>query len=291
MKNIKRRLASVASTKKIMKAMNMVAASKLQKDKARLEATCPFFSAALRIIEPLRSINDSDSPFLTQRKVKNSAYLIIAADRGLCGSYNTNLANAAIEHMEGKNEKILMIGQRGYELFKRKGKNILRKYDDVINTVFFEEAQLIAADLVQMYSKGEADEVYIVYTDFVTAITYVPRISTLLPITEQMENPLETKCKPEPYVPTPPSVVTASMKYEPNLPEYLEQAVPFFLSATVYTALLEASTCEQAARMVSMDTSSTNADEITTTLTRTYNRIRQNAITQEISEVVGASQD
>jgi len=273
---IRRRMNSVATTTKIMKAMNMVAASKLQRDRERLEAARPFLRETQSMITRTHGL-PTGNKFFGQRPVKRSAYLVITGDRGLCGGYNTNLAQAALAHMEehGKNEGIVAVGLKGYDYCRQRGKNILRRFNDVLETAFFEDAERIAASLAELYESGEADEVYVAYTTYKSALVHEPQVERLLPL-------------------GPPGGETApgrtdDMRYDTGLSDFLNHAVPVYLSAFVYAALLESSACEQAARMVSMDTAVNNAGEITESLTRAYNRRRQTTITQELSELVASA--
>jgi len=273
-KTLKRRLASVATTKKIMKAMSMVAASKLQKDKARLLAARPFLEEMEAMAARLRTSEEAmENPFFKPRKVTRSVYFVITSDRGLCGGYNANLLAHAMEHMAGKNAGVVVAGQKGYEYFSRQGTDILHRYDDVLETSFFEDAYRIGGDLARRYAEGGTDEVYVVYTKFESALTHTPRVERLLPIV----GPAEIAGREDP------------MRYEPCVREYLERAVPVYLGASIYAALLESSACEQAIRMVSMDTAVNNASEIMEKLTRIYNRKRQAAITQELGELVAST--
>ena len=275
MKVIRRRFASVTTTKKIMKAMNMVAAARLQKDKARLEAARPFFHESKRIMDDLKTHEDAmGNIFLKPREVKNTAYLIITSDRGLCGNYNTNLAEKALRHMEEiENEKILAVGVKGYEYFKRRGKNVLHRFDDVLETAYYEDAERIGDYLSGLYSSGAVDEVYMAYTQFESALTHVPQIVKLLPIGSE------------------PDIVYKidRMIYDPDFSSYVDYVVPVYLNSSIYAALLESSACEQSARMLSMDTAVNNASDIMGKLTRLYNRKRQTSITQEIIEIVSST--
>ena len=275
MKMVKRRLTSVTTTKKIMKAMKMVAASKLQKDKTRLESARPFFDEARKTIDILRSREDTmENIFLKPREVKNTAYLVITSDRGLCGSFNINLLEKAMSHMsKGRNEKIIVIGLKGYDYFRRHNKNILHKYDGVLETAFYEDAERIAQFIADLYTFGKIDEVYVAYTQFKSVLTHIPRVEKILPL---VNDPVDADS-------------AGDMNYEPDISSYLDQAVFVYLSAFIYTALLESSSCEQAARMFSMDTAVNNASDILTKLTRIFNRRRQAAITQEISEIVNST--
>jgi len=276
MKIIKRRLASVTTTKKIMKAMNMVAASKLQKDKARLHAARPFFDGTNKIISLLKNREDTaDNVFFERRTVKSAAYLVITGDRGLCGSYNTNVLEKALSHMndvDTVHEKIVVVGLRGCDFFKRHEKNIVQRFD-VLDIAFFDDAERISGYLTELFTSGEVDEVYVVHTKFESVLVHEPVVERILPVSGDAQ----AHGKED------------DTKYEPDVSSYLDYAIPLYLSTFIYSALLESSACEQAARMISMDTAVNNASDIIGKLTRVYNRRRQAAITQEISELVGST--
>jgi len=289
-KTIKRRMASVTTTKKIMKAMNMVAASKLQKDKARLEAARLYYGAAKAMVAALkRSEQALRSPFFrieSEHKPKSAAYLIITGDRGLCGSYNVNLCDAAMNHIEARPEgmdvKLAGVGLKGSDWFRQRGREYLVRFGDVLETAFYEDAERIAGYLKDLYLTGQADEIYVAYSRYRSALTHEPCVDRLLPIAPDTGTGGTLSAFND--------VMRAhDMRFDPDLPFFLERAVPVWLSAFVYTALLESSACEQAARMVSMDTAVNNAGEIITKLTRMHNRGRQAAITQEISELVSST--
>jgi len=280
MKAIKRRILSVSTTKKIMKAMNMVSASKLQKNKVKLKEAESFFIEVEKIINSIfESEIVKDNIFLSKKEVKNIAYLVITADRGLCGSYNTNVIVKTISHIAefceqaGVNEKIVVVGLKGQEQLKREGKNIIYRYDDVLETAFYEDAQRISEYLINLYKIGEADEIYLAYTQFDSVLVHLPKIEKLLPIDIEFADVNKVNM----------------MKYEPDEASFLEDFIPVYLSSSIYYALLQSATCEQAARMASMDTAVKNAGEIIDKLTHSYNYRRQSAITQEISEVVSST--
>jgi len=271
MKTIKRRLTSVTTTKKIMKAMNMVAASKLQKDRARLEAARPFFAETQAVMDHLRSHRDAaPNAYFKSREINSRVYLIISSDRGLCGSYNANLAQAALAHMNESEAsmKIIAVGLKGYDFFRRQDREIIEHC--AIDNASYADAQRIAEQLAAMYNSGGAGEVYIAYTKYKSALLHLPQVERILPF---------EKAKSE----GPP------MNFDCDIAAYIQQAVPVYLSAFVYTAMLESQACEQAARMISMDTAVDNASDIAHDLTRAYNRRRQAGITQEISEIVAST--
>jgi len=273
MKTVKRRLLSVTTTQKIMKAMNMVAASKLQKNKARLLSVRPFLSAAEIIKDNIwNSEASSKNIYMQQRKINNTAYIIITSDRGLCGSFNTNLSSAALEHMKSKNEKLIIAGLKGHDYFSGKNKKIVKRFDDVLETAFFEDAEKISEYILSLYSSGEADEVFIAYTKFESALVNNPRIEQILPLAGNNEK----------------TDKAYNMEYIPDINSFASYAIPMYITSFIYTALLESAACEQAARMISMDTAATNASEIINKLQHIYNRGRQTLITQEINELINS---
>ncbi|MCL2671601.1 MAG: ATP synthase F1 subunit gamma [Clostridiales bacterium] len=271
-KAIKRRVSSVKSTQKIIKAMHMVAASKLQREKTRLEMTRPFYAETVHIMHSLAQREElRENIFFKSREVKNTAYLVISSDRGMCGGYNANIAKETLAHMEGKNERIIVAGLKGVDFFSRHGKNIIAQYDNVLDILFFEDVKRAGSRIMDMYVSAEFDELYVAYTNFQSVLTHVPRVERILPIAAEAASDAD------------------DMRYEPDLSFYLEHAIPLYISAFIYNALLESSACEEAARMLSMDTATNNASDILTKLTRAYNHKRQAAITQEISEIVSST--
>lgn len=275
-KIIKRRIISVKSTKQIIKAMDMVATSKLQKIKARLAAARPLFEESNRIINVLKSCEEtSENIFVKPREVKNVAYVVISSNRGLCGSYNISISQKTLSHIDEKaNEHILAIGTRGRDYLRRRGKNILHLYKDVAETAFYTDAEDIGMRLIELYTSGKTDEVYVAYTRFDSVMSYTPCVQKVLPIGDGSH----------------PAHRSDAMQYEPNAEAFLNHMIPTYLSSFIYGAMLESNSCEQASRMISMNSATKNASEIIDDLTLLYNRKRQADITQEINEIVsGAS--
>ncbi|MCL2699174.1 MAG: ATP synthase F1 subunit gamma [Defluviitaleaceae bacterium] len=273
-KAIKRRIISVKATKQIMKAMDMVAASKLQRVKQRLVAARPLFKEANRIADTLKSNEHlQENAFVKPREVKNTAYVVITSNRGLCGSYNANISNKALAHMNDKNENIIAVGLKGRDYFKRREKNIVHVCAEATETLFFSDAENIAETVMDLYASGKADEVYVAYTRFENAMTYTPSVTKILPIGDG----------------SPPVIRADAMKYEPDAETFLKHAIPEYLNAFIFGAMLEANSSEQASRMLSMSAATKNATEIIDDLTLLFNRKRQADITQEIIEIVGGA--
>jgi len=254
----------------------MVAASKLQKIKARLLLARPMFEESNRIIDTLKNCeHTAENIFVKPREVKNTAYLVITSNRGLCGSYNSSISQKALTHMSEKpNENIVAIGTKGRDYFRRRGKNISHLYTHVSENAIYKDVAEIGMEIMEQYESGKVDEVYVAYTRFDSAMSYTPCVVRILPIGDG----------------SPPETSGGAMQYEPNAEAFLNHAIPAYLSSFLYGALLEATSSEQASRMISMNAATKNASEIIDDLTLMFNRKRQADITQEINEIVsGAS--
>jgi len=280
MKAIKKRISSVNNTKKIMKAMDLVAASKLQKAKSRLDDIRPLYDNIKLVMGGIRAgVNAEDQvPFTEEREVKNIAYIVLTSDRGLCGGYNANVAKEALLFMNAnkdKLEKIIAVGTKGWEYFRRRNKKIVHKTTGATESATFEDAEFIGSMVASMYEAGEVDEVYLVYTHFETVLSHVPRIDKLLPVSPEQNDGETGK--------------TLEMSYDPDINTFISYAVPMYLNVAIYGAMIESAVCEYASRMTSMDSATRNAAEIIDDLTLEYNRKRQGMITQEITEIVSGA--
>jgi len=225
-------------------------------------------------IDPTKNIE-----FTQIRDVKSVAYIVLTSDRGLCGSFNTNVskeASALIESNKDKNEHILAIGTKGYEYFRRKEKNVIFRGSAPSETTSFIDAELLGRKIADMYRAGEVDEVYIVYTHFESILSHTPYTAKLLPINTDIT---EEDDDDSIYAPV-------EMTFDPDPKTFFEDAVPMYLNTIIYGAMMESTVCELASRMTSMDSATRNATEIIDDLTLEYNRKRQGMITQEITEIV-----
>jgi len=276
MKAIKKRISSVNNTKKIMKAMNLVAASKLQKAKSRLDHIRPMFDNLQHIMDNIKAgvSEDDEIAFAEDREVKSIAYIVMTGDRGLCGGYNTNVSKEAyafVEANKDKNEKIIAVGSKGWEYFRRRNKNIVYRCIAASEATAFADAEVLGDRVARMYTSGEVDEVYLVYTHFESVLVHIPYIVRLLPFKAKSQDA---------------GAGAVSMSYDPDAGTFFEHAVPMYLNISIFGAMMESTVCEQAARMTSMDSATRNATEIIDDLTLEFNRKRQAMITQEISEIV-----
>jgi len=260
-----------------MKAMDLVAASKLQKAKARLDAIRPLYENIKLVMDGIKaSLGAGDTVFAKKREVKSIVYVVLTSDRGLCGGYNINVAKEALAYINAnadKEEKIISVGIKGLEYFRRRGKNVVHRYTGVTETTFYENAERIGNLIVSMYTSGEADEAYLVYTRFESILTHTACQVKLLPISAGSDGEKSREV----------------MTYEPDISTFITYAVPMYLNMFIYGAMVESAVCENASRMTSMDAATRNASAIIDDLTLEYNRKRQGMITQEITEIVSGA--
>jgi F-type H+-transporting ATPase subunit gamma len=259
-----------------MKAMNLVAASKLQKAKTRLDHIRPLFDNLKLVMDSIKEgmSEEEEIVYAEEREVKNIAYIVLSSDRGLCGGFNTNVSKEAFAFVESKKDKeasIIAIGQKGWEYFRRRNKSIVHRSLGPSEATSFADAELLGIRVANMYKSGEVDEVYIIYTHFESILAHVPIIVRLLPFKSESTESVASQ---------------VSMSYDPDAKTFIEHAVPMYLNVSIYGAMMESAVCELASRMTSMDAATRNATEIIDDLTLEYNRKRQGMITQEITEIV-----
>ncbi len=282
MRHIKQRIRSVKSTQQITNAMKLVAASKLQKAKQSLEATRPFFGELQRVIgEIVGSSSGLNHPLLTKRsEVKNTLVIVITSDRGLCGGYNANICKEALSVVNKANgASLYIVGNKGRDYFVRRKKNIFKVVNGLSENPFYEDAAAIGRAALDMFVKGEVDEVYLAYTEFKSTITHDPKVARILPLdASDFEGAKHESGEGK-----------AVMGYEPDEDVVLTSVIPWYIESRIFSALVESTACEQGARMTSMDSATENAEEMISTLTLVYNRARQGAITQEITEIVAGA--
>jgi len=280
MKAIKKRITSVTNTKKIMKAMNLVAASKLQKAKGRLDDIRPMYNDIKKVMENIRAgaVDETDIPFAEEREVKSILYLILTSDRGLCGSFNATVSKEGLAYVDAnkdKNAKIIAVGSKGWDYFRRRGKDVIHRCEGASEATSFADAEALGYRIADMYSSGEVDEVYIIYTHFESVLTHIPYIEKLLPLKMSASESVDSG--------------SVMMSYDPDIKTFIKNAVPMYLNITIFGAMMESAVCEQASRMTSMDSATRNASDIIDDLTLEYNRKRQGMITQEITEIVSGA--
>lgn len=274
-KEIKNRIRSMESTKQITKAMEMVAASKLRHAQARVADSRPYFEILHGTIADIVSANSEfSSPYLQKRPVKKSVYVVIAGDRGLAGGYNSNILKLAQSEFSGKDIQVLPIGKKAVDYFRtHKIPMITEQYASAAD-MQVGDCFSLAKQLCKMYLAGEADEIYIGYTNFVSVLSQTPSIMQMLPL---IGHKTGTEDK------------ASDILYEPDSDEVFAAIVPEYVGGILYGALCESRASEQAARRTAMDAATQNADEMIADLSLKFNQARQAAITQEITEIVAGS--
>ena len=277
MKDIKSRIKSMESTRQITKAMEMVATSKLRGAQERAEASRPYFEVLYRTMHDIAGANtDFSSPYVQKPRGDKVCYVVIAGDRGLAGGYNNNVLKLAMEQMKDGRAVVLPVGKKATEYFKSHQIPILNTLYPVAENVNAGECFTMANGLCKEYLKGTFDQVVLCYTNFVSVLAQTPATLPMLPL----------------------SIVTEQKKaergmltiYEPDSVSVFNAIVPEFLGGVIYGALRESLCSEQAARRTAMDSATKNADEMIEGLSLQYNRARQGAITQEITEIVAGAE-
>lgn len=274
MKGIKLRIRSMESTKQITKAMEMVAASKLRRAQDNVTRSRPYFETLYSTVcEIAGSTGAFTSPYLEERAVNKVLYVVIAGDRGLAGGYNHNVLKLAEAEMAGKNVTVLPIGKRCVENFRAHRYEILSDAWGEAGSLSVSDCFTLAKDLCRRFLEGEFDEVDLVYTNFVSILVQQPSVLKLLPLHGSGE----------------PSEDKSETLYEPDSETLFAAIVPEYLGGLLYGALCESVASEQGARRTAMDSATKNAEDMISDLSLKYNRARQGAITQEITEIVAGA--
>ena len=275
MKAIKRRIKSVGSTKQITKAMQLVASSKLRKAKARAEQARPYFNELYKTMCEIASANtDFSTIYTVKREVKHRLFIVVAGDRGLAGGYNSNVLKMAVaaHANDAEKPKIIAIGKKAGEFFAKRDYDIVASYANIAEDIKPNTAQDIANIAIDMFSKGEVDEVVVFYTMFVSSMSQEPHSMSVLPMdTVELED-------------------YGVMTYDPSPEAVFNRIVPRFTASLIQCAVVESYASEQGARRTAMENATDNADAMTESLSLLYNRARQSSITTEIIDIVsGAS--
>ena len=275
MKAIKLRIKSVESTMQITKAMQLVATSKLRRAKERMENSRPYAAISREaIMAAVAQCNDPQVMFVTPREVKNRCYVVIAGERGLAGGYNANVFKAVAAHSGDTPYCVLPLGRKAIDKFQRMGAPLLDDTVGHVEGLGVSRCYQLTQRLIAGYKNGEFDELFLVYTSFRSMMSQEVEVEQLLPI----EKPQDEQ---------PRNVVTI---YEPSPEEMLEKAVPDFLAGRLYSAVCDSFASEVSARRNAMDSATKNAGEMISDLRLKYNRARQGAITQEITEIVAGAE-
>jgi len=290
--DIRRRIKSIKNTQQITKAMKMVSAAKLKRAQDRVTTARPFANKMLEVLGELASHTDEDfhHPLLDERGDERYLVVLITADKGLCGAFNTNLTKAAQAFMRQNADKtieMMPVGRKGRDFFRRRNVTFVEEYIGMTGKgrVEYSEAVDLARDVIKRFSEDEElDKVFLIYNEFKSVLQQRVVVEQLLPVLRTPTSSAETAADP-----TRPVIFTEYI-YEQPAAEIFSHLLPRLIETQIFRALLESIASEQGSRMTAMDSASKNAGELIGSLTLNMNRIRQAAITNEIIEVVsGAS--
>ncbi len=310
LKEIRDRIQSVKNTRKITEAMRLVAAAKVRRAQEQVTATRPFADRLAQVLYGLQSrlkFEEADLPLLKQRQVKTVGLLVVSGDRGLCGGYNASVIKRAeirIKELKdaGLDYQLVLIGRKAVQYFQRRNQPIAATFANLNQIPSADEAGQIADELLSLFLSEKVDDVELIYTKFVSLISSRPVVQTLLPLDPQgIENPddeifrltsrdgnLQVERQKVDVATSDP--LPKDMIFEQDPVQILDALLPLYLNNQLLRSLQEASASELAARMTAMNNASENAKELIKTLTLSYNKARQAAITQEILEVVGGAE-
>lgn len=280
-RDIKRKIKSVNNTRQITKAMELVSTAKLKRAKDRMNLTKSYFET---VIDAVQGIIESEKSlkheFVTKRDVKNTLYIVITGDRGLCGGYNINAMKAVINDIEDREHSLIVtIGRKAGSYFRSNGYNVYESFEGISEKPEFLHAQAIGRMALSLYKQEKVDEIKFVYSKFISTISQEPEMLKLLPV--EKRGTAEEVMDDEDY---------EFINYVPSPEEVLSFIIPKYISSTIYGGLIESAAAEQAARRVAMENASNNAEDLIGDLTLSYNQARQAAITQEITEIVGGAE-
>jgi len=282
LKEIRSRIKSVKSIQKVTKAMKMVAAAKLRKSQENMEQARPYAERLNGLIDDLMdNANISTINLLSNKeKIQTIGFIIVTSDRGLAGSFNTNIIKKAekeIKQYKKEDVKLFCIGKKGYEYFSKQGYTIEKYYIDFWNNLKFNVATDIGKDIVQSFINNKVDEVKVIYNYFKNVATQETKYEQFLPI-----NPDEAEQNNK--------KTSTDILYEPSEKELLELLIPKHLNTQIWKYLLESFASEQGARMIAMENATENAGDMISELTLEFNKARQTAITTEMLEIVGGAE-
>ena len=280
---IRKRIGSVKSTQQITKAMKMVSAAKLKRAQDAIVAARPYARKMREVVEALAARAGQDAhPLLSSREAKRIALLVVTSDRGLCGGFNSNLLRAANRFLADNRDRyeeiaLFAVGRKARDFFRRRHVPMRREYANVLGSLSYAHAEQLSHDLVDGYLAGEFDAVVVAFNEFRSAISQVVRFDTLFPIAIERKEP---------------DAASADIDYlyEPSRGEILSTLIPKYVETQIFRMLLESVAGEHGARMSAMDSATSNAVDMISSLTLQMNRARQAAITKELLEIISGAE-
>lgn len=279
MRDIKRRKGSIQSTQQITKAMKLVSTVKLQRAKQRAEQTHAYFSCMYDTVQKmLAKSGNINHPYLQSSGSPKKLVIMITSNRGLAGGYNSNVIKLITKGDFNKEDiQVMTVGKKGREAMTRNGYQITKDYSDMIEEPQYEDARALAKEALDIYSSGEVGELYLAYTHFKNTVVHEPTLVKLLPVEagEASANVVEDK---------------VPMNFEPEDEEALQLIIPKYVTSLIYGGMVESVASENGARMQAMDSATSNAEDLISSLTLLYNRARQGSITQELTEIIAGAQ-
>ncbi|MFS0654089.1 F0F1 ATP synthase subunit gamma [Bacillus sp. 179-C3.3 HS] len=280
LRDIKSRITSTKKSSQITKAMQMVSAAKLNRAENNAKSFVPYMEKIQEVVASIATGTSAKHPMLLSRPVKKTGYLVITSDRGLAGPFNSSILRAAYQTIQSRHQSVdeytvIVIGKIGRDFFRKRGIPVISEVTGLGDEVAFADIKELASSTVQMFSDGAFDELYMFYNHFVSAISQEVTEKKLLPLTDLSEASSNKR--------------SASYEFEPSEEEILEVLLPQYAESLIFGALLDSKASEHAARMTAMKSATDNAKELIDNLTLSYNRARQAAITQEITEIVGGA--
>ena len=279
MRDIKRRRESVQSTGQITKAMKLVSTVKLQKAKGKAENTKPYFEHMYKAVNSmLRKSGNIIHPYLQSGSSEKKGIIMVTSNRGLAGGYNSNIIKMVMNSGISKEDAVIYaVGRKGKDALARRGYTIAEDYSEVMNEPVFNDAMSIGRKVLEDFAEGKIGEIYLVYTEFKNTVTHVPTWLKLLPVVVSEEEEEDEADK------------LTLMNYEPEAEEALDLIIPKYINSLIYGGLMQSFASENGARMQAMDSATTNAEEMISDLELKYNRARQGAITQELTEIIAGA--
>jgi len=283
LRDIKQKISGVKKTKQITRAMNMVAAARLRSTQAKMENFAPYARKFSEVLGNLAGqINQDVHPLLSKReKISRVELLHFTADRGLCGSFNMNSINRAEKWVKeqgnkGLDVRLTLVGKKGRDYFRRKAVPVTAAHTNIYGTVDISFVNKMTADFIQRFMAGETDEVYVLFSRFLSMARQEPTLVKLIPIEPPKKEGSEGQ--------------RMDYLYEPSSEQLLVDLLPKHISVQILNAFLQQETSEHAARMAAMDNATKNCSELISSLTLVYNKVRQSAITAELMDIVGGAE-